>query len=187
MSHCNSCLEKFLTLLLNSRLTNYLESNKIIKANQIGFCKKYRTADHIFVLKTILDSFFKSNERLNVCFVDFKKAYDSIWRIGLFYKLINCEISKTFITVLQSIYKNVRSCVKTNKDFWRVSLNLLQPTGVKQGCNLSPYLFNIFVNDLPDIFDSTCDPVLFGESKENCLLYVDDLLLKWKWLTVVLK
>ena len=50
-------------------------------------------------------------------------------------------------------------------------------TGVKQGCNLSPNLFNIFVNDLPDILDSICDPVLFSESKKNCLLYADDLLL----------
>ena len=91
----NSCLGKFFTLLLNSRLTNYLESNKIIKANQIGFRKKYRTADHIFVLKTILDSLFKNNKSLDVCFVDFKKAYDSIWRKGFFYKLINCGTSIT--------------------------------------------------------------------------------------------
>ena len=110
-------------------------------------------------------------------FEDFKKAYDSIWRKGLFYKLINCGISKTFITVLQSMYKNVRSCVKTNKG---LTCFFESTTGVKQGCNLSPNLFNIFVIDLPDIFDSTCHPVLFGKSKENCLLYADDLILMSK-------
>ena len=110
-------------------------------------------------------------------FEDFKKAYDSIWRKGLFYKLINRGISKTFITVLQSMYKNVRSCVKTNKG---LTCFFESTTGVKQGCNLSPNLFNIFVIDLPDIFDSTCHPVLFGKSKENCLLYADDLILMSK-------
>ena len=173
----NSCLGTFFTLLLNSRLTNYLESNKIIKANQIGFRKKYRTADHIFVLKTILNSFFKNNKWLYVYFVDFKKAYDSIWKKGLFYKLINCGITITFITILQSMYKYVRSCVKTDKGL-TCFFKSTSITGVKQGCNFkSPNLFNIFVNDLQDIFDSTCDPVLFSESKENCLLYADDLLL----------
>ena len=72
------------------------------------------------------------------------------------------------------MYKNVRPCVKTDKG---LTCFFESTTGVKQGCNLSPNLFNIFVNDLPDTFDSTCDPVLFSESKENCLLYADDLLL----------
>ena len=49
--------------------------------------------------------------------------------------------------------------------------------GVRQGCNLSPTLFNILVNDIVDIFDSTCDPLIMGEYKINCLLYADDLIL----------
>ena len=170
----NSSLGKFFTLLLNSRLTTFLESNKVIKPNQIGFRKNHRTADHIFVLKTILDSLYQSKKKLYVCFVDFKKAYDSIWRKGLFYKLIKCGLSKTFITILNNMYDKVRSCVKTSEGL----TNFFESkAGVKQGCNLSPNLFNIFVNDLPDIFDSTCDPVPLGESLENCLLYADDLLL----------
>ena len=92
----NSCLGKFFTLLLNSRSTNFLDSNNIIKPNQIGFRKSFRTADRIFVLKTILDSYFKDKKKLYVCFVDFKKASDSVWRNGHFFKLINCGISKTF-------------------------------------------------------------------------------------------
>ena len=50
--------------------------------------------------------------------------------------------------------------------------------GVRQGCNpVSPTLFNIFVNDIVDIFVSTCDPLIMGECKINCLLYADDLIL----------
>ena len=58
---------------------------------------------------------------------------------------------------------------------------MLQPItttiGVKQGCGLSPLLFNIFINKLPEIFDPTCDPVKIGSSDLNCLLWADDLVI----------
>ena len=71
------------------------------------------------------------------------------------------------------MYNNVRACVKTSNgltDFFSST------SGVKQGCHLSPSLFNIFVNDITDIFDLCCKPVSLGGSKVNCLLYADDLL-----------
>ena len=51
----------------------------------------------------------------------------------------------------------------------------LSNVGVYQGDNLSPSLFNIFLKDIVDQFDSTCDPVLLGDSYINCLLYAVDL------------
>ena len=49
--------------------------------------------------------------------------------------------------------------------------------GLKQGCCLSPLLFNLFVNQLPSIFDQSCDPVLVLNEQFNCLLWADDLLI----------
>ena len=49
--------------------------------------------------------------------------------------------------------------------------------GVKQGCVLSPTLFNVYVSNLPDIFDESRDHVDLYDTKLNCLMYADDLVL----------
>ena len=52
--------------------------------------------------------------------------------------------------------------------------------GLRQGCNPSPMLFNLFINDIFDIFydkSSGCFPVTLGKYKLNSLMYADDLLI----------
>ena len=63
----------------------------------------------------------------------------------------------------------------------RVSDGLLQPInttiGLKQGCGISPLLFNLFIDKITTIFDKTCDPVTLGGEDLSCLLWADDLVL----------
>ena len=115
-----------------------------------------------------------NDKKVYACFVDFQKAYDTIWINGLFYKLMKYGFSKKIIFLLKSMYDRVVSAVKVKSG---LSASFTPLVGVRQGCNLSPTLFNIFVNDIVDIFDSTCDPLIMGECKINCLLYADDLIL----------
>ena len=66
----NSCLGKLFTLAINSRLTAFLEKNNIIGPNQIGFRKTFRTSDHMFVVKTIMDLYSNKSKKNYACFVD---------------------------------------------------------------------------------------------------------------------
>ena len=49
--------------------------------------------------------------------------------------------------------------------------------GLKQGCPLSPIMFNLFIDDMKNIFDTTCEPIIIQDIKLNHILYADDLLL----------
>lgn len=172
----SSCLGKAFTHLLNNRLLEFLRENKILHPSQIGFMKGSRTADHIFVLKTIINSAKAKAQKVFACFVDFRKAFDTVWRDGLLFSLLQVGISTKFVRFISNMYKGLQSAVKIGTDcrtpFFSTTI------GTRQGCNLSPMLFNILLNDLPKQLEcSNCDPVQLGDRFICCLLYADDVLL----------
>ena len=70
------------------------------------------------------------------------------------------------------MYCNTNTSVKINNQ--RTDL-VKAKVGVRQGDNLSPNLFNIFLNDLPTYIDETCDPVLLRNKSISTLMYADDV------------
>ena len=163
---------------MNNRLIEYSLKNNIIHRSQIGILSNHRTADHIFSLKTLIDKYVThtSKGKLFSCFVDFKKAFDSIWHRGLLYKLLKYKIGGKFFDVISNLFSNSRCSVKdtaTRSEFFDYR------KGVRQGCILSPILFNLYLNELPHTFNSNGkDPILPPDGSHlNCFLYADDLLL----------
>ena len=169
-----SCLGKLFFSVLNTRLIEYLKSKNLNTDFQIGFASGSRPADHILTLKTISDKYFGAGKKVYSCFVDFKKAFDTVWRDGLMYKLLKAGISGPFGKLIQTLYNKSDVSIK-------LPSGLTDPftatVGVKQGCVLSPTLFNIFINDIPEQFDMSCDPVTLHDLKINCLLFADDIVL----------
>lgn len=140
-----SCLGKLFTSVLNDRLTSYLDSTGTICENQAGFRENYSILDHVFSLHCIIDIYLKQKKKLFCAFVDYSKAFDMVRRSALWSKLISCGINGKIITVIYNLYSEAKSCVKYNNSF---SPYFECNVGVRQGDNLSPLLFSIFLNDL---------------------------------------
>ena len=167
------CMAKLFNSILNNRLQKFID-NGFISDAQIGFQPQSRTSDHMFVVRTLLDKYFSKGSKLYACFIDFAKAFDTVMHSILLYKLCSIGISGPFYHVLKNMYKDNYAHIRIKQ--------MLSPTvspeiGVRQGDNLSPNLFKIFINDLPSIFDSSDDQVTLGDMNFSCLLYADDLLL----------
>ena len=71
-------------------------------------------------------------------------------------KLSKYNINGKCFRVIQSIYKNIKSCVLVNGN--RTDFFISNVLGVRQGANLSPLLFHLFLkNDLEDFFKHNND------------------------------
>ena len=82
-----SCLGKLFAAVLNNRLSNYVEKYEIICHNQAGFRKGLSTIDNLFIIQSLIEISKSYKNKLFCAFVDFKQAFDNVWRDGLWYKL----------------------------------------------------------------------------------------------------
>jgi hypothetical protein len=169
----NSVVAKIYSMVLCNRLEEFTDRHNTLHDTQIGFKKNSQTSDHILVMQTLMEKYINKGN-LHVCFIDFRKAYDSVWRQALLYKLQKQNIRGLFYNQIKSMYNNVQVCIKQNG---QLSNFFESKMGVKQGEVLSPLLFNLFINDINDCFDDACDPVLLNNRKLSCLQYADDLIL----------
>ena len=158
-----------------TRLQKYLELNNILVEEQNGFRASRSCIDHIFSLCTILRNRKSLGLETFLSFIDYKKAFDSVDRHLLLYKLSRIGVVGRFYMAIQAMYSHPKSRVDLNgfeTDYFDC------PIGVKQGDCLSPTLFAIFINDLAhEIKDSRIGLDLDENTFVNILLYADDIVL----------
>ena len=171
----NSCLGKLFSLVMNKRLSNKIEGKNLFTEYQSGFRSDYRTTDNIYIMTTLIRAYRAQKKKIFACFIDLKKAFDTVSRPALFFKLANLGIGGKFFNTVKNMYTNDKIAVKIRN---KMTNDINCSMGVRQGDGLSPTLFNIYVNDIPQLFsDPTCDPPKIGNEPISALLYADDLVI----------
>ena len=110
-----SCIGKLYTAILNNSLTAFLETSNIPNETQSGFRKGYSTIDMI-VLHLLIEYLKSKKKKLFCGFNDFAKAFDNVWRIGLWKKMLDAGISGKCFDVITNLYNGIKSCVFINGD-----------------------------------------------------------------------
>jgi len=106
-----SCLGKLFTSIINSRLTFLANEFEIISRCHSGFRKGYSTTDNIFIMHALISLYFSFEKKLYCTFIDLRKAFDTVGRIGLWKILHNYGIKGKCFRIIYNMYDNIMSCI----------------------------------------------------------------------------
>ena len=95
-----------------------MENNDLYNKYQAGFRPDHRTTDHIFIIKTLVNKYIHNLKKpIYTCFVDFCKAFNSVWHSGLFKKLLDLKIGGNFYKIIQFMYSNSKCIAKKRSSY----------------------------------------------------------------------
>lgn len=106
-----SCLGKLFTSILQNRLNKFIEQHNIFNPEQFGFRPNARTTDSLFILRQLLHKYTKQHKKLYVGFIDYEKAFDSVWQFGMIQKLHKYGIQGKFLNIIKSMYSSIKGTV----------------------------------------------------------------------------
>ena len=146
-------LGKVFERIVAKRLEFHLETKGYLSNSQCGFRKRLCTMDAIARYEINIRNALSSRGVCLSVFFDLASAFDSVWHIGLLYKLAGCGIEGK---VLQFIREYLQD--RTIRLFHNGKYSTRQAiaSGVPQGSVLSPLLFNVMIRDIPNLEGVQC-------------------------------
>ena len=170
---------KVYTGVLQSRLIEWAEANGVIVEEQAGFRPTRGCPEQLYTLTELIKMRRHHRQRTFACFIDIRKAYDTVWHDGLKLRLQETSgcTGHNVSRDLQLVCSGGESTIRLGGELGYTDFFPIE-TGVRQGCILSPILYSIFINQLAtqhqSISQSASPSVL---SKLTLLLYADDIVL----------
>ena len=149
------------------------QAEKTIAEEQAGFRAGSCTTEQIFNLRILCGKYLQRQQDLYHVFIDFKKAFDRVWHAALWATMMKYSISTNLIQVIKSLCNKATSAVLFSSsigDWFRTTI------GVRQGCLLSPTLFNIFLERIvTDALEDHEGTVSIGGRTITNLRFADDI------------
>ena len=138
-----SVVGKLYTSIINERLMSWCEEEGALSEEQGGFKRFRGCSEQIFILSEIIK--LRRNRSTFTMFIDVKKAFDRVFRDGLWLRLWTIGVRGKMWRVIKQLYSDVESRVKTGNgltEWFKLHC------GLRQGCPLSPTLYNVFIDGL---------------------------------------
>lgn len=153
------------TLCHNEGIDAHITDKDILPNTQFGFRPGMSTEEALFVFNSTAISAINKRQTLFAVSIDTDRAFDSVWRQGLIFKMEGLGFDSAMIRMINSFLTDRHLSVMINgtrSDWFGIK------TGVPQGAVLSPSLFNIYVSDLPK--SSTLDTSTIQFADDQLLL-----------------
>lgn len=169
-----NAIYKIYTRIVNKRLRIITEV--LMEEEQNGFRPGRSTIDNVFIMQQMFEKRKEFNLETHVAFIDFEKAFDRVNRKKLWFIMKEQGYPQHLIDVVKNMYINSKIIINTGDDRTE---EIIVNKGVRQGCSMSPTLFNIYMNDIIQKWKLIINPgiKINRERKINILLYADDVVL----------
>ena len=170
-----NCIFKIYEKVLENRLRSYTEEHDSIKFCQKGSMKGSGTVEAIFALNSAI---LQNNTKpITLAFLDLSKAYDRVWRTGLWTKIWQMGVRGKLFRAIHSTYTNATFQYMIGKS---KSSTHQTNQGIRQGSVLSPLLFIMLYTDI--VHDSSRNsgiPLKTNTGTESMMnqCFVDDTVL----------
>ena len=149
------------------------QAEEVIAEEQAGFRSGRSTTEQIFNLRVLREKYSQHQQDIYHVFIDFKKAFDRVWHDALWDTMKKYNMGQKLINIIKQLYAKASSAVLvqgTVGDWFHTSV------GVRQGCLLSPTLFNIFLERImTDALEDHHGTVSIGGRTITNLRFADDI------------
>lgn len=140
-----SSLSKILESLVYARLL--AATSHALKNEQFGFRRHHSTTQQLARVAEHVTYRLNLGESTGMFLLDLEKAFDTVWHDGLLHKLVTLKVPLALVKLIKDYLNERRFFVSISEEYR--SLSRLIPAGVPQGSILGPYLFLLYLNDVP--------------------------------------
>lgn len=158
---------KIFEKILTNRITLHMENNNLFNQHQYGFRKGRGTQLALAALYETVALSQKKRYQCNVVCRDISKAFDKIWKHGLYFKLLQANLPSIIEKVLCNFNENRTATIKIENVIGE-KFQLL--SGVPQGSVLSPLLF-IFYTAKIESPAMNCIDISFADDNTQIIEY----------------
>lgn len=149
LTHCENwrgitllnTINKILATVIMHRLSDTIEPS--LRKEQAGFRPGRSCVDHINTLRIIIEQSLEWRSPLYLLFIDFRRAFDSLNHNAIWKILTQRGVPPKILNIIKNMYTDANSNVLHNGS---TSKPIKVRNGVKQGCVLSPLLFNLVLD-----------------------------------------
>ncbi|KAK3865205.1 hypothetical protein Pcinc_029177, partial [Petrolisthes cinctipes] len=146
---------------------------EVLSKRQFAFRPGRGTTDAIFVVRQMVEKAREKEKHFHFNYVDFKAAFYTIWRKALWRMLEAIGIERKIVRIIKECYDKTQCSITVDGDLTKwfpVGVGV----GVRQGCSVSPSLFNVYLEFVMEELESANNYFGYSEDLVTEIRYGDD-------------